>query len=291
MGWSPFAARASASQKNELRNGLAFLLCAVILLPLAPDRPLGPYNAINPQSLVRLVLVLTAISAAGQLAERLFGPRFGLSLTGLAGGLVSSTATIVAMGQRAREHETSWPRAASGALASNIATVALYPVMMAAVDPGLLPSLAAPLLWAGTMAVLSASALFWLGMRHGDDDVASTAPAFRIWTALGIVGLVTVVSISSAALQAHLGGASIVVISAVAALVDAHAAAGSVANLHHSGAVDGTTARLSVVMALTANSLTKLVMAWSSRHRLYALCVSAGIVAMVCGAWLGLALS
>lgn len=276
--------------KKELRTGLGFLLGAVLLLPLAPDRPLGPYGAINPQSLVRLVFVLAAISFAGRLAERLLGPRFGLSLTGLAGGLVSSTATIAAMGQRAREGETSWPRAASGALASNIATVVLYPVMMAAVDPSLLPSLAAPLLWAGAMATLSASALFGFGMRNGD-DATSTAPPFQLRTALGVLGLVTAVSISSAVLQAHLGNSSIVVISAVAALLDAHSAAGSVANLHHSGTIDAATARLSVVMALTANSLTKIVMAWSSRHRLYALCVSAGIVAMVCGAWLGIFLS
>lgn len=278
--------------RGELSYALGFLLCAVILLPLAPDRPMGPYNAINPQSLVRLVLVLTVISGVGYIAERLVGPRYGLSLTGLASGFISSTATIAAMGLRARQGETSWQGAASGALASNVATVLLYPLMIAAVDPLLLPRLMQPLLWAGTIAVFSAATLVWSGRDHTEVEAQrSSGRAFQPWLALGVLLLVGFVSIVSAALQDSLGSASIVVISGVAALVDAHSAAGSVASLHHSGAIDGETAQLAIVTALSMNSLTKIAVAWSSRHRSYALCVGTGIIAMVSGAWLGVFLS
>jgi len=89
--------------EQELHDALLFAAAVLILLPLAPDRYLGPFNAINPYSLVLLVVLVMGINAAGYIATRFFGPRYGLPIAGLAGGFVSSTATIHAMGTRIRE--------------------------------------------------------------------------------------------------------------------------------------------------------------------------------------------
>jgi len=275
--------------RSELRDGLLLLLFALVLLPIAPDTELGPYRAINPQSLVRLIVVLMAVSSAGHVAQRLLGARLGLMVLGFAGGLVSSTATIASMGMRARQ-EGGWQSAAAGALASNVATIVLYALIIATVDLRLLVLLALPLGAAGAAALLSTLLLNWLSASRAEPDGAG-GQAFRLWTALGFASVVSVVGIASAALQSWIGQAGIVLVSGVAALIDAHSTAGSVATLLRGAAISEHTAQLAVLTALSTNSLTKLVMAFSSRQWQFMLSVAAGVLLVVCSAWLGLLVS
>ena len=91
----------SVLTEEELIDALIFASATLIVLPLVPDRPMGPYGALNPHSIWILVILIMAISAAGYCAVRLVGARFGLPIAGLASGFISSTATIGAMGARA----------------------------------------------------------------------------------------------------------------------------------------------------------------------------------------------
>src|SRR5512133_460010 len=68
---------------------LRFLIVAVIVVPLLPDRAVGPLDALNPFQIGVLVLLISGISFAGYAAIRLLGARAGLGLTGLVGGLAS----------------------------------------------------------------------------------------------------------------------------------------------------------------------------------------------------------
>jgi hypothetical protein len=90
----------SVLTEDELNDGLIFAGATLVVLPLVPDRPMGPYGALNPHSIWILVILVMAISAAGYIAVRLLGARFGLPIAGLASGFISSTATIGAMGAR-----------------------------------------------------------------------------------------------------------------------------------------------------------------------------------------------
>jgi uncharacterized membrane protein (DUF4010 family) len=73
---------------------------ALVLLPLLPDAPLAWLGGMRARPLASLVLLILALQAAGHVALRLLGPRFGLAAAGFFGGFVSSTATIAAFGAR-----------------------------------------------------------------------------------------------------------------------------------------------------------------------------------------------
>lgn len=88
--------------ERELHDAILFAAAALIVLPLAPDRALGPFDAINPHTLAQLVVLVMALSALGYVAVRALGAQRGLALAWLAAGFVSSTATIHAMGRRTR---------------------------------------------------------------------------------------------------------------------------------------------------------------------------------------------
>ena len=88
---------------DELRDLLIFAAATLVVLPLLPDKPIGPYGALNLRTVWTIVILVMAVSALGYVAVRLVGPRYGLPLAGLASGFVSSSATIGAMGTRAKE--------------------------------------------------------------------------------------------------------------------------------------------------------------------------------------------
>ena len=76
--------------------GGAVLVIVLIVLPLLPDRALDPYDAFNPYKVMFLVILISGISFVGYFLTKFLGPEKGLGLTGLLGGLTSSTAVTAA---------------------------------------------------------------------------------------------------------------------------------------------------------------------------------------------------
>ena len=75
---------------------------AFVILPLLPNRGLGPYAVLNPERVWLLVVLLTGIGWVGYIGVRALGPERGLLVTGLAGGFVSASATTASMGRLSR---------------------------------------------------------------------------------------------------------------------------------------------------------------------------------------------
>jgi len=82
----------SVLTEAELHDALIFAASVVVVLPLMPNRYVGPFAAVNPRTIWRIVVLMMAVSAAGYIAVRVLGARFGLALAGLASGFASSTA-------------------------------------------------------------------------------------------------------------------------------------------------------------------------------------------------------
>lgn len=274
-----------ALTEREVRDGLLFLVFAFVLLPLAPDIPVGPYGALNPQRLARMVVVIMTVTGAGYASQRAFGARFGLVASGFAAGFVSSSATIAAMGLRAKDDPKVTTAAIAGGLASSVATVVLFGVLVATVDQELLLALAWPLGLALAAAVAATAA--FAARADIVEGAAPTGRAFSPLPALAFAAGVAVVSIVSAAVSDWQGDRGIVVISAIAAVVDAQSTTGSIASMHQAGHISTDVAILAVVTSLTANTGTKILMASGSRHRPYAWRMTAGVVAIAAAAWLG----
>lgn len=132
-------------ERRELIATLQLLLIAAVALPLLPDRGLGPGEALNPQRLGLLVLLLGSVSYVGWFAVRLFGERLGLSLTGLVGGLASSTAVTLTYARIARAGGGPLPVLGAGVqLACGVMALRLL-VVVGLLAPALAARLVVPL--------------------------------------------------------------------------------------------------------------------------------------------------
>lgn len=270
--------------EQELLDGIAFAIAAVVILPMLPNRPLDPFGLSNPFTLWRLVVVVMAISSLGYVAQRMIGVRHGLVAAGLAGGLVSATAAIAAMAQRSRADVTLATAAAGGAIASLLSSISYMIVLISAVNPDLLPLLA-PALCAAVGALLSyAAVLGWRSSKVGERPI--TGRAFNFPGALLFVLIVAAFTLLSRVLTAYLGAAGALIGAGAAGVADAHAAAASMATLSGSAKISDSTAALGVVIGLSTNMLVKAPVAFVLGPRPFAVRVSIGLGLMLAVLWL-----
>jgi|SRR5271157_171409 len=275
--------------EQEVTDALIFVAAVLVVLPLTPNRYLGPFGAINPRTIWKIVILMISISAGGYIAVRLVGARFGLPVAGFASGFVSSTATIGAMGERAT-HEPALARpAVAGAVLSNVATVIEMALVLAAISPPVLRLVRVPLIAAGVAAIAYGALLTLLSVRHRVPERSHPGRAFSLKTALGLGGMIAVVLLLAAALNAWFGERGVLVAAAIAGFADTHSAAVSVASLVAANKMAAREAVVPILAGLTTNTVSKVVFASVAGGRRFAAQVVPGLVLMIAVAWIGLA--
>ena len=277
---------ADVISETELNDALIFAAATLVVLPLMPDRYMGPFGAINPRIIWKIVILMMAISAGGYLAVRLLGSRLGLPIAGLASGFVSSTATIGAMGARAAQEPALATSATAGAVLSTVATIIQMTVVLAATNVSTLRQMRLPLITAGVAAIAYGVFFMLLSLRQKAASSGQKGRAFSLTTALFFAGLISAMLLLSAALNTWLGKAGVMAAAAVAGLADTHAAAVSVASLVTGGKFTAQESVLPILAALTTNTVSKMVVAVSSGGRAFAVRIIPGLLGVVGAAWL-----
>ncbi|ART47079.1 MgtC/SapB family protein [Acidovorax carolinensis] len=278
-------------QPGEVRSGLILAALALLVYPLAPNAPLWQ-GGVNPQVVVRLVIVLLVIQSLAHVAKRLMQARHALALSALASGFVSSTATIASLGMEVRAGKAA-PRVNAGAaLLSCVATMVQIVVVAATVQPQWLVRLWLPALAGGCVA----AALGWWGGRvsatqrvvpapapaHGTEAVAGMlpdTPMFKLRDALIIAVLLTAIQVGVHLLTAWQGDAGMLAGTLLAALADVHAATAAVLVRGAPGSAAGPAIASALMAALLVHAGSKCVVALASGGWRYALAVAPGIVA------------
>jgi uncharacterized membrane protein (DUF4010 family) len=278
----------SVLTEDELQDALIFAGATLVVLPLVPDRPMGPYEALNPHAIWMLVVLVMAISAAGYIAVRMLGSRFGLPIAGLASGFISSTATIGAMGARVAKTAEVLAAAVAGAVLSTIATIVQMAIVLAATSMTTLRTLTVPLICAGLAAVVYGTVFTIRALQQKSDSEAQSGRAFSLSTALVFALTLSGILVASAALREWFGETGIIVAAAIAGFVDTHSAAISVASLVSSGKMSAADAVFPILAGLSTNTISKTFLAGISGGRAFALRVIPGLIIVALAAWIGM---
>jgi uncharacterized membrane protein (DUF4010 family) len=278
-----FVSRALSDE--ELNDALIFAAGIFVILPLVPDRYVGPFHAINPHTIWIIVILMMTISAAGYIAVRLMGPRFGLPLAGLASGFVSSAATISAMGAKAVQEPALSQAAVAGAVLSTVATIIELAIVLAATSRSTLAAMAIPLIASGTAAMIY-GLMFTLRTIRPDVPLSTQrGRAFSLKTAVVFAVTIAAMLFISAALNAWFGGRGVLAAAAIAGFADTHSPSVSVASLVSAGTLSVNDALFPVLGALTTNTVTKIVLAITSGDRRFAAQVIPGLLLVIASAW------
>lgn len=276
-----------ALTRNELRDMLIFAAATLIVLPLLPNRPVGPFGVLNPQKLWIVVVLVMAISAAGHVALRSLGARLGLPVAGFVSGFISSAATIGAMGAKAVKAPGLRVAAAAGAALSTVATIVLLSLILMAISPEVLKAMALPLGLSGSVAGAYGLALTARAAKQQAEPDVNKAAALSLPSAV-LFGLTLAgVLLAAAVAREYFGEAGVFAAAAIAGIADAHSASTSVASLAASGKLAAGDAVWPILAALSTNTVSKAVMAITMGDRGFALRVLPGLVLVVAAAWAG----
>lgn len=279
----------SVLTERELWDALLLAAATLVVLPLLPDRALDAYGVLNPRKLWLLVVLVLTLSGTGYVAVRVVGAKYGLPLAGLLGGFVSSTATIGAMGSRARRNPAECAAAAAAAVLSTVATMVQLGLVLAASSPETLAAAAPSLLAGGGVAVGYGVITTLQALRRAAADEPRRPGAFSLRAAVAFTATVGAVLLASAAVESHFGERGLLVAGSLAGLVDAHATAISMGALVATGQLTAPAALAPILVAITTNSASKLVVAGASGGRSFLLRVAPGLLLVAAACWAPLA--
>jgi len=274
---------------EELRAGLTLLAMSVILLPLLPHRELSPWFPINPHEIWLLTVLIAALSFAGYVAIRLAGPSIGVLLSGLAGGFVSSTAVTLNMARLARADGERGNIFAGAVLIANAVMMLRVLVIVGILNTELLAPLAPPLLLgAFTLAGIAGYLANW---GHEDSPVGKPLTLknpFELPVVLEFGALLAVITVAAKLLSGWAGTYGAVALAAVSGLVDVDAISISLARLAPQGLAPAGAAT-AILVAVVANSLTKVALGTTAGGLRFGKVVARGTVVSLAVGALGLA--
>lgn len=267
---------------------LQFILAAAVILPLVPNRPYGPLDALNPYHVVLMVVLIAGIGFVGYVASRLLGPGRGLGLTGIVGGLVSSTAITLAMSGRARREPALARACALSVILACTVMVARILAAVAVVNPALIWHLVRPMAAMLTVGLLWALVL-WRRGRHAPASAADVPlqNPFQLQQAV-VFGLVFAAVLFVSKLANHYAGdAGLYLAGLVAGIADVDAIVLSMASLS-GDSVTPTVAATVILIGTGSNTLVKAALAFSLGGRSYGARVAACLAAMLAAGTLAL---
>jgi uncharacterized membrane protein (DUF4010 family) len=283
----PLHALAARVSRDDLYSTVKFGILALVVLPLLPDKGYGPYQALNPAKIGLVVVLIAAISFCGYIAVRLLGPGKGLGVTGLLGGLASSTAVALSFSGRAKREPKAAKACALGVILASTVMGLRVLVLVAIINRDLLLSVAWPM-GALTLAGALAAAILYISGRKEDlesEDVRFSNP-FEIGSALKFGLIFAVVLVASKAATRTWGAQGSYLAALLAGAADVDAVTISLSRMAPSPLVPQKAA-LAVFVAAASNTLVKagiavVVGGWSFGWRVMAAflgMVAAGIAA------------
>ena len=281
-----------AVSEIELEDAIKFFAVAFVVLPLLPDRELGPYGILNPSKVWLIVVLITGIGWIGYIGVRALGPTRGLLVTGLAGGFVSATATTASMGRLSRSAGVRAPLA--GALVASLATFIQLLVVIGFISGELLRRLW-PSVLAGALALIGVAAFVYLRDHRDERQYTETGPAsrpFSLRPALILAAVLTGALVFGRWATDVLGTRGAVLAALTTGLADAHAGAVASASLAAKGDITLDTALAAIAAALGSNLLVKCLLAFTAGGRRFGLAFLAGVAvpAVVFAAGIALAI-
>lgn len=237
----------------DLVSILQFAVLSFVILPILPDQDYGPYNALNPYQIWWMVVLISGLSLAGYAALRIAGQRHGTLLTGLFGGIASSTATTLAFSRHSRDSAHMTGMAALIILLANWVVLVRLAVLVAVLQPALLRPMLT-LLGGGALAGLAMLYLFWRRLdEKPSTPVLEMKNPTELRAALGFGLLYAGVLFAAAWLSDWVGSHGVYAVALVSGLTDVDAITLSSLRLFGLGNLQPQQVATTVLLALLAN--------------------------------------
>ena len=254
-----------------------FAVMSLVILPLLPEGPYGPEPGIKPRDLWMLVLLFSGMSFVGYIAQRLSG-NAGYPLTGLLGGLVSSTSVTLTFARLSQSNPQQQAQLAAGAVAASTILFLRVAAAVAVLDASLLPTLAR-FLAAPFIAGLAALALAWRSLRGEKAEPTEMRNPLQLRNAIEMAALFLVVLYAVFYVRRWIGDAGLMASGFILGLTDVDALTLSMTRSVATGITIDAACR-AILAGIIANSIMKAVIAFTVGNTRFRLQTVLALIAM-----------
>ena len=240
-------------EKSEFLAALRFLVVTLIIFPALPNEIYTRFH-LNPASIWLIVIMVSSVSFGGYFLIKRFGSTVGLWLSGIMGGIVSSTAVSIAVGRIAQQS----PGQSKNALrATLLASSVMYLRVLVLVS--IINSNFAAALWPKLVALAAVGGGLALLTIQDEKPTAKSAVKsiknpFEIKPALIFAALFVGLSVVTGLAKQRFGDAGLFALSLFAGFVDVDPFILSM--IHHTAEIQGVIISAALITLMT-NTLMK----------------------------------
>lgn len=247
--------------QEEIYAFVRFVVIALLILPFLPDKNYAPFNVINPREIGWVVVLTSGIGFVGYILMKFLGADRGILLTGIFGGMVSSTVVTWTFSKKSKEAPSLSSNYAMGIFAAATVMIVRVAVLVFIFNKALLEGLIVPLM------ILLFTGLgvtyFFYNKKTSNERFTEALPLgqpLNIRDALFFGVLYTGILILVSYASSEYGDKGIYLSSAISALTDIDAITISVSKLGRD-TLATLTAQIAIILAAISNTVVKIGLA------------------------------
>jgi len=242
--------RVELLDRTEFQAVLKFLLVTCIVLPVLPDKGYTQFG-LNPSTTWKIVVMVSTVGFVGYFLVKKLGGRAGLWVSGLVGGIVSSTAVAVATGRIAQRS----PEKAGAALQATLLGSSIMYLRILALVWIVSPSYGLALSWKLPALCLTGVLLAVTSRTGGthEESVGSLQNPFEVGPALIFAGFFALFSVAASLMKSFFGTSGLLVLALIVGAVDIDP---FILSVSRSNTVDNMLVA-SILLAMLSNTVAK----------------------------------
>jgi uncharacterized membrane protein (DUF4010 family) len=243
--------------EEDLYATLKLAIITIIILPLLPDKTFGPFDVLNPRLIWYMVILVSGISFIGYILMKIYGEGKGVLMTGILGGLVSSTAVTYSLAKKSKENPSMSLNFAAGIV---LASTVMYPrifIIVLIFNSTLILSLWLPLL-IFTVSGFIAAMVLSKNIGNGKQGQIELTNPFKLKSAILFGIIFGIVIFAAKAAQIYFGSGGLYAASALAGLTSVDAIILSLAKFA-SGNQSVEIIIAATIIATIANNFVKII--------------------------------
>ena len=255
-----------ALTQTDITAALQLAVISAIVLPILPNQSFlpAPLDVLNPFRIWLMVVFISSVSFLGYALIKVVGPDRGIGLTGILGGIVSSTAVTMSFASRSKENDGQHSRRIGQAIMLSWVIMLVRMLFeVSALNLKLLESIWMPVVMIGIVGVIYSVYLYFYDRDVQIVEMEFNNP-FSLATAVKFGLVYAAVLVVSSTAQHFFGETGIILSSILSGMINVSAITLSLAQLATSGGISLALAGRALVYVIMANTLTKGVIVYSS---------------------------
>ncbi len=241
--------------KVEFLAVVKFILVTVIILPVLPNKEYTEFG-LNPTRIWQVVILVSSIGFVGYFLSKKYGNKVSLWLSGVLGGIVSSTAATLAVGRIAQKSPEHSGMALQASILSSSVMYLRTLVLILVVNPLFLPQM----WWRMALLAFAGVLLSYRVRPKGESEETTTFPnlhnPFEIRPSIVFALMFVLLLIVTKLIEERLGSTGLLALSTIVGFTDITP---YVLSLLHPSEAMARSVVIAITLAMMSNTLAKAV--------------------------------